>query len=93
MIKLPVIDIKKPKKNIIIVQQKTESEEEEIVEESHAICNHYRKWDSINQFFKFSKSSEEFNQMIFDFVKKYAVFSAKGEYLCKSCNEVLNLYK
>lgn len=93
MIKLPVIDIKKPKKNIIIVQQKTESEEEEIVEESHAICNHYRKWDSINQFFKFSKSSEEFNQMIFDFVKKYVKENDRGDYLCKSCNEGLQIKK
>jgi len=93
MIKLPVIDIKKSKKNIIIVEEKKENDNDEIVEESFAICNHYRKWDSINEFFKYSKSSEEFNQMIFDFVKKYVKENDRGEYLCKSCNEGLLIKK
>lgn len=93
MIKLPVVDIKKSKKNIIIVQEKKELDTEEIVEESFAKCNHYRKWDSINEFFKYSKSSEDFNQMIFDFVKKYVKENDKGEYLCKSCNEGLLIKK
>ena len=93
MIKLPIINVKKSMKNIIIVQKKEELNDNEIIEESYARCNHYRKWDSINDFSRYSKSSDEFNQMIFDFVKKYVKENDKGEYLCKSCNEGLSIKK
>jgi hypothetical protein len=53
------------------------------------ICIHYLKW---SQLLRQSRNSN-IEQMVFDFVKKYAIFSSKGEYLCKSCNEGLNLYK
>ncbi len=91
IIELPIADIKKNKKNIIILNQNKQIIHENIEDYSNAICNHYVKWDNLK---KMSKSNQEdFNQQIFEFVKKYVKENDKGLRICKSCNELLNLDK
>jgi hypothetical protein len=92
VIKLPTIEVKVNKQNIIVLK-----EGKEIIEDSskdktqNAICNHYIKWTDL---LKNSKiQGESFNQMVFEFVKKYVKENEKGDYICKSCNEMLSLKK
>ena len=56
-----------------------------------AICHHYLKWIGLSKISK--KSDEELNQAIFDFVKQYVKTNEKGEFICKSCSELLDLKK
>ena len=37
--------------------------------------------------------SEDFNQIVFNFVKQYVKTNDKNEYICRSCEEHLNLQK
>lgn len=90
IIKLPIADIKKNNQNIIILGENKKIIEE-INEYENAICHHYIKWDNLK---KMSKSNQEdFNQQVFEFVKKYVKENEKGHRICKSCNELLMLDK
>jgi len=42
---------------------------------------------------KMSKKIDDFNQSIFDFVKQYIKLNQRGEYICKSCNEQVQIQK
>lgn len=90
VIKLPSIEVKKIDKNIIVIDKNKKTEEEVITIESKnvPICNHYIKWTSIK-----GQKSENFNQLVFDFVKKYVKQNEQGDFICKSCNELLQLKK
>jgi len=91
IIELPFADIKKNKKNIIILNQNKKIIEENIGNHINAICHHYIKWDNLK---KMSKSNQEdFNQQVFEFVKRYVKENDKGQRICKSCNELLMLDK
>jgi len=87
--KLPSIKKEKINKNIIKIGYDEIDVSLEMSDSIIPICIHYLKWSQLMR----QSRNPNIEQMVFDFVKKYAVFSAKGEYLCKSCNEVLNLYK
>jgi hypothetical protein len=89
IIKLPIADIKVNNKNIVIIKKNKQIIEENIITNSLAICNHYIVWSNIK---KMSKK-EEFNQLIFEFVKKYVRVNEKGDFICKSCNEMVSLNK
>lgn len=90
VIKLPTLKLKESEKNIIIVDinKKTEIEEVEVEKKNPPICNHYIKWVSIK-----GHKSEEFNQLVFDYVKKYVKQNDQGDFICKSCGELLELKK
>lgn len=91
IIELPIADIKKDKKNIIILNENKKLIEENIEYYENAVCHHYIKWDNLK---KMSKSNQEdFNQQVFEFVKKYVKENDKGQRICKSCNELLMLDK
>ena len=91
IIELPMAKIEKSKKNILILDQNKKFIEETVEENINAICNHYIKWDNLN---KISKTNQEdFNQQVFEFVKKYVKENDKGLRICKSCNELLLLDK
>jgi hypothetical protein len=90
IIKLPSVDIKQSDKNIIIID-KNKKEEQPIINKENKnipICNHYIKWSNIKK-----QKGENFNQLVFDFVKKYVKQNQQGDYICKSCNELLQLKK
>ena len=42
---------------------------------------------------KMYKKADEFNKALFDFVKQYVKLDDRGEYMCKSCDEGVNIKK
>jgi hypothetical protein len=89
-IKLPSLNIKVDKKNIIILNDnKTITDIIDDNINTNAICNHYIKWNNINK----RSNTEDLNQVVFEFVKKYVKQNEKGDYICKSCNELLSITK
>ena len=90
-LKLPVSD--KIKKTIKKLNLK--NEEEAIVKlqekELTSVCNHYLKWSELGKISR--KNDEVLNQAVFDFVKQYVRVNDRGDYVCKSCGEMLNLKK
>jgi len=89
IIKLPSVKEKmKDKKKITLY------ENEEIIydinKKNIPICYHYIKWKEIN---KQSKNTEDYNQNIYEFIKKYVKQDKNSNYICRSCNEYLNLDK
>jgi len=90
LIELPVIKREKIKSSVIELGKVEIDVSLEMSGKNLAICNHWVKWGQIN---KISKSSEEFNQAIFDFVKQYVDISDKNDYICKSCGETVQIQK
>lgn len=94
LIILPSIKIKKNTKNILILNEGKKLLELNIDDNKNIpICNHYIKWSELNRLSKTNKLEDDFNQYVFNFVKKYVKQNDRGDYLCKSCNEVLSLKK
>uniref|UniRef100_A0A6C0DA89 Uncharacterized protein n=1 Tax=viral metagenome TaxID=1070528 RepID=A0A6C0DA89_9ZZZZ len=92
IIELPKLNIKIDKKNIIVISQTKHVEEiENNINIGNAVCNHYIKWGKINKSGKTDK--EDLNQIVFEFVKQYVKVNERGDYICKSCNEVLAIHK
>ena len=90
LIKLPIIKIVKEKKNIIKIGDVEIDIKLEMSKKTIPICQHYIKWRSINSK---NKKTEDYNQAVFDFVKQYVMSDEKGEYMCKSCNELVKIEK
>lgn len=55
------------------------------------ICQHYITWDNIMKMNR--RKLNEFNQAVFDFVKKYIKENEEGDYICKSCGEMVSIKK
>jgi len=89
IIKLPSVNINKKIKKKIIINEKKEKTYD-INKKNLPICYHYIKWKEIS---KQSKNAENYNQNIYEFIKKYVKQDKNNEYICKSCNEFLNLDK
>lgn len=91
IIKLPISE--KIKKSIKVLVLTDEKEEEIKLDEyiTKPVCNHYIKWINIKKISK--KQDDEMNQAIFDFVKQYVKVNENGDYICKSCDEMLDLKK
>ena len=91
--KLIILPIYKPAKsnlNIIVLGKEEIDVSLEMSGLNIPICNHYVKWRNIS---KMSKKTDDFNQAVFDFVKQYIKLNSRGEYICKSCNEVAQIQK
>jgi hypothetical protein len=88
IIKLPTLDIKIKKETIVNIDKNVKELKE--IDITFSKCIHYIKWA---QLAKTSKNSQDFSQHIFDFVKKYLKENSTGEYICKSCNELLDIKK
>ncbi len=91
IIELPKLDLKELKKNIITINSDTE--EDIVVEQNinEPICLHYIKWRNISKMAK--SKTDEFSQAVVDFAKQYVKTSKTGDYICKSCNEILSIKK
>lgn len=90
IILLPDVSREKEKENIILIKEKKEEKIIDKLNNDNAICYHYIKWSSV---LKTTKRNDTQNQAIFDFVKKYVRQNKEGEFVCKSCGEILNLKK
>lgn len=91
IIKLPELKINKFKENIITISDEDDFEFNLDKDEINPICHHYVKWKEINRLAK--QKDDVFSQSVFNFVKKYVRENENAEFICKSCNEVLNLKK
>lgn len=90
LIELPVVKLDKKQEYIIELGKEEIDVSLELARRNIPICQHYVKWKNI---MRISKKSDEFNQAIFDYVKQYVKLSERGEYTCKSCNELLQIQK
>lgn len=90
LIKLPIIKVIKEKKKIIKIGEIEIDVELELSNRTIPICYHYIKWQNIKSI---SRKTDQFNQEVFNFVKQYVSSNDKGDYICKSCNEILEMQK
>jgi len=90
LIELPVLNIIKNKTNIIELGAIEIEVSLEMLSKNMPVCQHYVRWRNI---LKISKKSDDFNQAVFDFVKQYVKLNERGEYICKSCNEIVQIQK
>ena len=89
VIKLPSIKIKEAEYNIILIDKnKKKNIQYKYENKNEPICNHYIKWARIK-----GNKTDDFNQLVFDFVKKYVTQNEHGDYMCKSCGDMLQLKK
>jgi hypothetical protein len=91
ILKLPSIQIKKESKNIIVVSDDEQDIDVSLENDIMPVCHHYVKWKEINKLAKVK--NDEFSQSVFNFVKQYVRENEHGDYICKSCDEILNLKK
>jgi hypothetical protein len=91
IIKLPKIILDKISIYIINIS-KTELLSD-IVDESDMyegyLCQHTITWNNIMRLKK--KDPNKFNQMLFDFIKKYIVENNDKDFICKSCYQLVDL--
>jgi hypothetical protein len=90
IIKLPVLNIKKLVSSTFEIGKVEIDVSLEMSNKNMPICQHYVKWRNIMQI---SKKSDEFNQSVFEFVKQYVKVNERGDYICKSCNEIAQVQK
>lgn len=90
LIELPVLDLRKEQKNIMVIGEKQIEVSLEALRYNQPVCQHYIRWRNIN---RISKKTDEFNQAVFDFVKQYVKLNERGDYICKSCNEIVQIQK
>ena len=90
IIKLPIVKIDKQISKTIMVQDK-DTTTDIIPIEDKAICVHHLIWKELIEMN--SRDIDTFNQKIFDFLKLYITENKNSDYVCKSCNEIINIQK
>lgn len=90
LIELPIYQAPKEKVKVIKLGEKEVDYSLELVNKTIPVCLHYIKWKNIA---RMAKKSEDFNQLVFEFVKQYVKLGDHGDYVCKSCNEGVPLHK
>ena len=86
--KLPIIKDNKKIPNVMIFKTKKEKEIDININEV-GICQHHIDFKEVNRLKK--QKVEKYSENIFKFVKKYTFINHNNEYICKSCNEMLNI--
>ncbi len=77
------------RKNTILVTERVEEDISLEEEKERPVCFHHYK---VKELARLSKSKvDDFNQIVFNFVKQYVKTNDKNDYVCKSCEEHLNL--
>lgn len=91
IIKLPKIKEKNDDNEIIIItKNKNDTNNDEIIIEN-AICQHFITWNNITRLR--NKNPNKFNQLFFEFFKKYVIQTKDNDFICKSCSSMLDLRK
>ena len=92
LIKLPFIKIEKPKIPVIYISQNNNNniiKNDDYIED--AICQHTITWKNILKHRKYD--ANKFNQLLYEFTKKYIIDNISGDYICRSCNEMIEINK
>lgn len=90
IIKIPTSTLVKQKDEMVILGDNIIEIDLESLS-TQPICHHYIKWIQLGRISR--KNDEILNQAVFDFVKQYVKTNDKGEFICKSCSEMLELKK
>ncbi len=88
--KIPVSNLIKKKDDMVVLGYKPLEIDIKNIS-NQPICHHYIKWIQLSRIPR--KMDEVLNQAVFDFVKQYVKVDDKGDYICKSCFEMLDLKK
>jgi len=91
LIELPSIKEEKVKDSIIRIKKVEEEIKEDEIELIDAVCLHNYEWDNMS-YFRY-KNPNKFNQLFFEFFKKYGLFTTDKQFVCKSCSVVLDIQK
>lgn len=93
VIKLPSFETKK--KVTVISGLEVESTELIIPEDESyyvtALCQHNITWAQINELRK--QNPNRFQALLFEFIQQYVIENRDQDYICKSCNNLLNIKK
>jgi hypothetical protein len=89
IIKLPSLKNKEIKQDIINIGYSEIDVSLELSDKIIPLCHHYIKWTNLMK----QSRNPDINQLVFNFVKQYVKQNVNGEYICKSCNEMLYLQK
>ena len=81
----------KKRKTTLLVTDRVEEDISLEEEKERPVCYHHYKVKELSRLSK--TKSEDFNQIVFNFVKQYVKTNDKNEYICRSCEEHLNLQK
>ena len=90
LIKLPIVKVPEKPSKIILVDDDSTKKSKDLIDVK-SICIHHMIWKNISSMRK--SDIDNFNQHIFDFVKKYVKINDSGEYICKSCDEIIPVQK
>lgn len=90
LIKLPIVKVPEKPNKVILVDEDENKKTKDIIDVK-SICVHHLIWKNISSMRK--NDIDDFNQKIFDFVKKYVKVNDSGEYICKSCDELIPVQK
>jgi hypothetical protein len=90
IIKLPIIKKEKIKSVIIKLNEEEIGSKIDLSNINYTVCYHYIKWKDI---MKLGKNSDMFNQAVFEFVKQYVKTNKSGDFICKSCGEMVQIQK
>ena len=79
--KLPTVNVIKEEKNIIEVKKEKDTK---IIIEQDTLCIHYKKLLEINKL-------KEHRTQLTEFIEQYARTTDTNEFICKSCNDIIDL--
>ena len=93
LIKLPLV--KREKLGIAVITiLKKDLVVDKIIEEiiyDNAYCQHLISWNYMHRFNR--SNPNKFNQLLYEFTKKYIVSNSEGDFICKSCYQLLEIKK
>ena len=90
LIKLPVVKSVIKENKVIDIEESITKKSTDLVNVK-SVCLHHIVWKNLIAMRK--SEIDVFNQKIFDFVKKYVRLNDSGEYICKSCDELVPIGK
>lgn len=90
LIKIPTIVKSKEKEILVEVNEEEKiSLEDELLQ--NATCQHTITFNKIMMYR--NKDPSAFSQALYEFIKKYRQVNVEGEFLCKSCSQLLDIKK
>ena len=94
LIKLPIITIPREKIPIITITKKDIYKLDSLLDQDDilledSICQHIITWKQMLRYKKYDPN--RFNQLLYEFTKKYLITNQSGDYICKSCYEMIEI--